>query len=165
MKIESSLFNRPILRHRIHAAVRIVSAIKRVGYERRDGAERKRRKVKNTRGENFRRAGAGRARIPGGADETRSQGADLEVFEAVPALVELGQGFIFPGAGLHRRNRASGGFGPGGGVCGAGEHLDHLFEGGGVSLDEGGRVGVVRVGSCDGNGGAVAEGGIGGGGW
>lgn len=165
MKIESLLFNCPILRHRIHVTVRIGSAIKRVGYERRDGAERKRRKVKNTRRENLRRPGAGRARVPGGVDQTRSQGADLEVFEAVPALVELGGGLIFPWAGLHWRNRASDGFGSGGGVCGAGEHLDYLFEGGGVGLDEGGRVGVVWVGSCDGNGGAVAEGGIGGGGW
>ncbi|WCJ27053.1 hypothetical protein M5689_008828 [Euphorbia peplus] len=53
--------------------------------------------------------------------------------------------------GFRRWVSGGGGGGSGGGwFGGSGEHLDDLFEGGSVSLDEGGRVGVGRFGSGDG---------------
>lgn len=90
--------------------------------------------------------------------EAREQRTDLEVLERVSPLVELKSAtptnaarllFMLDGRDrvLGRRRLLGGGRG---GFGGSGEHLNHLFERGGVSLDKGGRVGVIGVGSGDG---------------
>lgn len=102
--------------------------------------------------------------------EARDKGVDHEaVLEAVAALVQLEALLLLAGA-LDGRYTAAGGGGIwfGGGVLGlvggAGEHLHHLFEGGGVGLDEGGGVGIGFVRSGDGGfgggGGGVGRGGV-----
>jgi hypothetical protein len=112
-------------------------AVEGVGDERRDGApERQGREVEHARRQHIRRLG------PRGCGGGHRQRRDhLEILEPAPALVELEGRLLGParrarlvvvvaalGELLGRRRRR----------VGAGEHLDHLLEGGGVGLDEGG---------------------------
>lgn len=56
------------------------------------------------------------------------------------------------GDGFRVLRGGGGGLGGGllGGFRGSGEHLHYLFEGGGISLDEGSGIGIYGLGSSDG---------------
>lgn len=142
-----------------------------------DGAEDERRKIKNARGEDLRQLPR-RCRAVGAEARRRREGVDRHeaVLEAVTPLVELEPLLLLAGAldGGDASASASAAAAPpcGGGIWavggvlsgvgGAGEHLHHLLEGGGVGLDEGGGVGAavgVRSGYGGFRGGGVGWGG------
>ena len=157
MQVEALLFNGLLLGGLVQMGG--PGSVERVGYERRDGAEDEGGEIENARGENLGLPGG----ETGGGGVDGDERVDLEVLERVSPLVELE-----PGLGFHRRDVGGGpgdrvgsvggsglGGGDGGGgggsllsgFRGAGEHLDDLLEGGGVGLDEGGRVWVGGFGS------------------
>lgn len=167
MQEKTLLFNRFLfslriqIRTSISIGVVVSGSAKGVGYEGRDGAESECRKVKYARGEDLWFAGREPRMV---RSEDRDQRVDLEVFEGVTPLVEFEPGLLPFGHGFDGWDmgfRWWVGYRIGcvvvrGGVLGglgrSGEHLYYLFEGGGVSLDEGGRVRVGGFGSGDGFG-------------
>lgn len=134
---EEPLFrNRLLLRRSVHHGRRR-RPVERVGYERGNGAQRERREIEKTGRENLGITDVPR-REPGSGSKPRRVDDAKVVLERVPALVEL-RGFGFRGGFDWGNGVRVSGFG------GSGEHLDDLFEGGGICLDEGCRVGV-RIG-------------------
>lgn len=131
-------------------------AVKRVGYEGRDGAENKGWEIEDARGEDLGFSGRepGVVRSEDGEERVR---VDLEVLEGVASLVEpkpgllplllLGRGFDGRDVGLGFGSQVGFGGGLLDGVGGSGEHLDDLLEGESVGLDEGRRVRAARFGS------------------
>lgn len=128
---------------------------KRIGHEGRHGAESKGGEIEEAWGEDVGLSrGKPGTRLDG---EAGYDGVEAELLEGIPPLVEpeTWLGFL-GGDGLEGRNRVVGGVGLAvgqrSGVGGSGELLDDLLEGGGVGLDEGGRVRAVWLGSDDGSG-------------
>lgn len=159
MQVKPPFFNRFLFRLGVQLRIPILQiatipqprSIKRVGYEGRDRTESERRKIKNTRRKNFRfpRREAGITGTKNG-----NQGVNFEFVQRVPALVKL-ESRLLPSGGNVRFGdgfRVLSGGGLLGGFRGSGEHLNDLFERGGIGLDEGGRVRIDGFGSSDGLG-------------
>lgn len=138
-------------------------SVEGVGDQRCDGAKSQRREVQHAGGQDLWHLVSGRrerlAVAHGGAgvgaQQGRYQRADhLEILEAAASLVELESRLLWGGGGLgdwRRRKwvlgrRCGRRYVLRGSLGGAGQHLDHLLEGGGISLDEGGgvRIGIGR---------------------
>lgn len=117
-----------------------------VGNERRDGADDQRREIQHTGRVDFGVVSGGET----GSNRGKN-GIDLEVTKGISTLIELEIGVWtlgdrFDGRDMRFGRRIGcrnllGGFGR------SGEHLDNLFEGGRIGLDESGRVWVCGFGS------------------
>ncbi|URE47432.1 hypothetical protein MUK42_32888 [Musa troglodytarum] len=129
-----------------------------VGDQRRHRTKHERREVQHAGRQDLRllpgrEAGGANGGSGAGVEECRNKRVQtLEVFEAVPPLVELknrsfGAGSL--GGRSHRYFRGCGVRGgcSGGGLGRAREHLDDLLEGGGVGVDEGrrARIRIARL--------------------
>lgn len=159
MEIKALLGDGAVLGGEGGGRARSRGAIEWIRDQRSDRGENQRREVKHAGGEDLRllaRREGGDGRDRAGMKEGRAKRADhLEILHAAASFVELKSRFFrarrFGGRGRGRGRRGRG-LGVGNGVLrgcfgGAGEHLDDVFEGGGVSLDEGGRIRVSVDGS------------------
>lgn len=96
--------------------------------------------------------------ISWGESRSRNRGGknrvdNLEVMKSISSLIELEIGVLAFGNGFNRRDMGFGRWVWCGSLLGgfrrAGEHLNNLFKGGGIGLDESGGVWVSGIGSVD----------------